>query len=243
MQKSMPSVVPLVPRINRILAALPPEEMDALRPLLETVKLSYRQDLYEAGRPVEHLYFPHRGVLSMVTPMPDGSAVEVATIGPEGMAGIPVFLGAEQMASKVFVQVPGEGARIEANAFRGIIGRSPTLHRLLLRYTLALMNQMAQNAACNRLHAVEERCARWLLMTQDRVHEATFPLTQEFLAEMLGVRRPTVSIAAGILAKAGLISYVRGQITILDRSGLEAASCECYRIIAAEFERLVGGRG
>jgi CRP-like cAMP-binding protein len=112
-----------------------------------------------------------------------------------------------------------------------------------LRYTLALMNQMAQNAACNRTHAVEERCARWLLMTHDRVHEASFPLTQEFLAEMLGVRRPTVSLAAGMLAKAGLISYVRGQMTILDRPGLEAASCECYRSIAGEFERLVGGKG
>jgi CRP-like cAMP-binding protein len=243
MQEPTPSVVLLVPRTNRILAALPPQETDALRPLLEAVQLTFRQDLYETNRPVEHVYFPHRGVVSMVNPISDGSVVEVATVGPEGMVGIPVFLGAERMASKAFVQIPGEGARIEADAFREVIGRSPALNRLLLRYTLALMNQMAQNAACNRTHAVEERCARWLLMTQDRVGEATFPLTQEFLAEMLGVRRPTVSIAAGMLARAGLISYVRGQMTILDRPGLEAASCECYRVIAGEFERLVGDKG
>lgn len=243
MQQPAPNVVPLVSRTNRILAALPSEEMAALRPLLEAVKLSVRQELYETGRPINYVYFMHRGVTSMVTSMSDGSGVEIATVGPEGMVGLPVFLGAEQMASRAFVQIPGEGARMSAKVFREIIGRSPALHRLLLRYTLALMNQIAQSAACNRVHAVEERCARWLLMSHDRVHEDTFPLTQEFLAEMLGVRRPTVSIAAGMLSKAGLISYVRGQMTILDRAGLEAASCECYRIIAAEFERLVGDRG
>jgi CRP-like cAMP-binding protein len=138
------------------------------------------------------------------------------------------------------MQVPGHGARMEADAFRAFVRGSPVLNRVLLRYALALMTQMAQNAACNRTHSVEERCARWLLMTQDRVRSPTFELTQEFLAQMLGVRRPTVSIAAGILAQAGLISYVRGRITILDRSELEAACCECYRIIATEFERLLG---
>jgi CRP-like cAMP-binding protein len=243
MQKPAAGIIPLASRTNRILGALPPKEMDALRPLLETVRLACRQDLYEAGQPIDHVYFPHRGVISMVTVMPDGSAVEIATVGPEGMVGVPVFLGAEQMASKAFAQVPGEAARIEADAFRRAIAHSPALHRILLRYTLALMNQMAQNAACNRTHGVEERCARWLLMTQDRVHGDTFPLTQEFLAQMLGVRRPTVSIAAGMLAKAGLVSYVRGQMVILDREGLEAASCDCYRIIAREFERLTGGIG
>jgi len=228
---------------NRILAALPPEEMEALRPHLETVPLVFRQNLYETDSPVEHVYFPHSGVTSLLRPMAEGVVIEIATVGPEGIVGLPVFLGAEQMPSKAFIQVPGEGERIGADAFRDAIGRCPTLHGLLLRYTLALMNQMAQNAACNRTHSVEERCARWLLMTQDRVHGPSFPLTQEFIAQMLGVRRPTVSIAAGMLAKAGLISYVRGQMTILDRAGLEAASCECYRIIAGEFERLVGGRG
>ena len=243
MQKPASAVVSFAARTNRLLAALPPEEMDPLRPLLETVPLAHRQSLYETGKPIEHVYFIHRGVASMVAPMMQGVPVEIATIGPEGMVGIPVFLGAEQMPSQAFMQIPGEGARLESDAFREVIGRSPALHRLLLRYTLALMNLIAQSTACNRVHPIEERCARWLLMTHDRVHEAVFPLTQEFLGEMLGVRRPTVSLAAGMLAKAGLISYVRGHITILDRPGLEAASCECYRIIAGEFQRLVGERG
>ncbi|HEY8614418.1 MAG TPA: Crp/Fnr family transcriptional regulator [Roseomonas sp.] len=243
MQESAPAVVPPVPRTNRILAGLPPEEIAVLQPRLESVTLPFRQDLYEADSPVDYVYFLHRGVASMLTRMSDGSAVEIATVGPEGMVGMPIFLGAERMPSTAFMQVPGNGVRMEADAFRKAIGRCPALNHLLLRYTLALMNQMAQNAACNRTHAVEERCSRWLLMTQDRVRQPTFPLTQEFLAQMLGVRRPTVSVAANMLARAGLVSYVRGQMTILDRPGLEAASCECYRIIAGEFERLVGDSG
>jgi len=127
--------------------------------------------------------------------------------------------------------------------FRDVIGHCPILNRLLLRYTLALMTFMSQNPACNRTHGVEERCSRWLLLTHDRVRQASFPLTQEFLAQMLGVRRPTVSIAANMLAKAGLISYARGHMTLLNRPGLEAASCDCYRIIAGEFEQLLGDRG
>ena len=243
MQETAPTTVPLVLRSNRLLAALPPEEVELLQPRLEAVQLPLRQNLYEADRPIDHVYFLHRGVASMVTEIPGGLSVEMATVGPEGMVGIPIFLGAERMASKAFIQVPGEGVRMEADAFRDVIARCPVLNRLLLRYTLALMTLLAQNAACNRTHAVEERCSRWLLLTQDRVHQASFPLTQEFLAEMLGVRRPTVSIAASLLARAGLVSYVRGRITILDRPGLEAASCDCYRIIAGEFEHLVGDRG
>ena len=243
MQQPTPAVVPLVLRTNSILAALPPDEMEILQPLLEAVQLPFRQSLYEAGRPVDHVYFLSRGVASMVSEMSDGLAVEIATVGPEGMVGMPILLSADRMASKAFIQVPGEGVRMEADAFRAIIGRCPALNRLLLRYTLALITFMAQNAACNRAHAVEERCSRWLLLTQDRVRSTSFPLTQEFMAEMLGVRRPTVSIAAGMLAKAGLITYVRGQITILDRRGLEAACCDCYRIIAGEFEQLLGNKG
>jgi CRP-like cAMP-binding protein len=132
---------------------------------------------------------------------------------------------------------------METEAFRRALDRSPKLHQLLARYTLALLNQLAQNSACNRSHSVEERFARWLLLTQDRVHEPTFPMTQEFMAQMLGVSRPTVSMSASILHKAGFITYVRGQITVLDRPGLEAASCECYRVIRRHFERLVGSDG
>ena len=228
------------PRRNHILGALPPEEMKRLEPHLEEMALPYRQDLYHVNEPVEHVYFIHHGVASMTTPMEDGMTVEIATVGPEGMVGIPVFLGADRISSRAFMQVAGEGARMTVAAFRSVIARCPELNRLLLRYSLGLMNQIGQNAACNRAHPVDERCARWLLMTQDRVRENSFQLTQEFLAQMLGVRRPSVSIAAGMLAKAGLISYTRGRITILDRAGLEAAACECYRIITGEFERLVG---
>jgi CRP-like cAMP-binding protein len=223
---------------NRLLAALPPEEAEALRPHLEQVPLVFREDLYDKNRPIEHVYFVNSGVVSMVAPMKEGMPVEIATVGPEGMVGVPVFLGAKKMPSRAFVQVPGEAVRIGSDAFRSVIATCPVLNRLLLRYTLALMNQMAQSAACNRAHSIEERCARWLLMTQDRVNSRTFPLTQEFLAQMLGVRRPTVSVAAGMLANAGLISYVRGQITILDHAGLERAACECYRVIADEFARM-----
>lgn len=243
MLKPALSVVPRPPRVNRILAALPPEEAEVLRPHLEEVPLAYRQELHHPGGRIEHVYFCHIGVVSLLSLMKDGVAVEIATVGPEGMVGMPVFLGDERMPTKAFAQVPGQGARMEADAFRRVIGRCPTLNRLLLRYALALMGQIAQNSACNRTHSVEERCARWLLLTQDRVHSPSFPLTQEFLAQMLGVRRPTVSIAAGMLSKAGLISYLRGHITVLDRPGLEAASCECYRVIADEFERLVGSKG
>jgi CRP-like cAMP-binding protein len=243
MQKPIPRVVAQAPRSNYLLAALPPDEMEAVRPHLEPLPLATAFPLYEPERPIEHVYFIHRGVASLVISAKQGAAVEFASVGPEGMVGVPVVLGAEQMASKAYMQVPGEGARIAVETFRRLLDRSPILHRLLLRYVLALMNQIAQSAACNRMHAVEERCARWLLMTHDRVHEGSFPLTQEFLAQMLGVRRPTVSIAAGMLAKAGLIHYVRGQMTVLDRAGLEAASCECYRIITGEFERLIGSKG
>lgn len=241
-EKRLASVVQS-PRTNRVLAALPQEELEILRPDLEPVPLRLKQSLYAANRPIECVYFVHRGVVSMVTQMKDGAAVEIATIGPEGAAGLPLFLRATTMASEAFVQVPGEAAQIEAGAFRRALERCPQLHRLLLRYALALVGLIAQSSACNRVHAVEERCARWLLMTHDRVHEASFPLTQEFLAQMLGVRRPTVSIAAGMLQRAGLIHYVRGVITVLDRPGLEAASCECYRVVRDEFERLLGSDG
>lgn len=243
MHKPILNLVPDAPPTNLILSALPSEEWKILEPYLEEVPLPLQYSLYETGRPVDYIHFLNRGVASLVTEMPDGMNVEFATVGREGMVGIPVFLGAEKMASRAFIQVPGEGVRISADAFHRVIGQCPILNQRLLRYTLALMNQMAQNAACNRTHPVGERCARWLLMTQDRVYGPEFVLTQEFLAQMLGVRRPSVSVAAGMLAKAGLISYVRGKMTILDRRGLEEASCECYGIIRGEFERLVGRNG
>ena len=187
--------------LNRLLAALPSDELAALQPDLEQVPLPFRQSLYEPERPIEHVYFPHRGVVSLVTEFENGSAIEGATVGPEGMVGVPIFLEDEMMASRAIVQVPGEAARMQTEAFRRAIVHSPRLHRLLSRYTLALLNFLAQNNACNRTHSVEERLARWLLLTHDRVHEANFSLTQEFMAQMLGVSRPTVSLTASVFQR------------------------------------------
>ena len=231
------------PRTNRLLAALPPQEMKAVRAFLEPVPLPFKHVLFEQNQPQTHVWFIHRGVASLVREMADGTIVELATVGPEGLVGLPLVLGGTSVAARSIIQVAGEGARVEAEDFRELMGRCPVLHGLMLRYALAFMNQIAQSAACNRAHSIEERAARWLLMTHDRVHEASFPLTQEFLGQMLGVRRPTVSLAAGMLAKAGLIHYVRGQVTVLDRAGLEGAVCECYRAIRDEYERLVGAPG
>ncbi len=229
--------------LNRLLAALPPEEMEVLRPDLEEVPLAFKQTLFEANKPVEHVHFLHRGVASIIQQMKDDTVIEVATVGPEGMVGLSVFLDGSEAASTGFAQVPGAASRMEAGAFRRALDRTPRLRQLLSRYTLALINQLSQNSACNRTHEAEQRLARWLLLTQDRVHGATFPITQSFMAQMLGVSRPTVSIAASTLQNAGLISFVRGTITITDRPGLEAASCECYRVIRSQFDRLLGGDG
>lgn len=228
------------PLDNRLLAALPTEEFDRVVALMENVYLEFQQVLYEPNEPIEYVYFPNTGVVSLLTVMEDGAAIEVATVGNEGMAGLPVFLYADSIPGRAIVQVPGKGFRMSADVFKEQVPPGTPLHDLLQRYTQTLFNQVAQSAACNRLHSVEERFCRWLLMTADRVGTNQFPLTQEFLAQMLGVRRPTVSVVASILQRAGLIAYSRGKITILDRQGLEAAACECYAIVKVEFERLVG---
>jgi CRP-like cAMP-binding protein len=208
---------------------------------MESVSLEYQQDLYNPNEPIDYVYFLKSGVVSLLTIMQNGDAVEVGTVGNEGMVGLPVFLEADSVPGKAFAQIPGDAWRMRADKFKEYISPGTPLHELLQRYTQALFNQISQSAACNRLHSIEERACRWLLMTHDRVGEDLFPLTQEFLAHMLGVRRPTVSTVAAILQKAGFIRYSRGKVMILDRKGLESASCECYEIIKAEFERLVGG--
>lgn len=232
-----------LPHLNRLLAALPKRELAVVRAHTDNVVLNQREMIYEAGEIIGHVWFPHVGVVSLVTEFSAGQPVEIATVGGEGMVGVPLLLGSDRIASRAFVQVPGTAARMTADAFRSLLPECPKFEALLRHYTLALISLISQSAACNRIHTVEERCARWLLMTHDRVHQRSFSLTQEFLAQMLGVRRPTVSLAAGMLQKAGLIHYVRGEITIVDRAGLEAASCECYAIIRNEFERLVGTAG
>jgi CRP-like cAMP-binding protein len=234
------SEAPDDPTGNRLLAALPREDYERLLPDLEPVTFGIKEVVYEPNGPILYVYFPISGVFSMVTMMADGAAVENATVGNEGMVGLPVFLGAETMPSRAFSQVPGQAVRLEAEVFREAVRRSSPFQRVLLRYTQALLNLIAQTAACNRLHSIEERCSRWLLMTHDRVGGDQFLLTQEFLGQMLGVRRQSVNAVAGILQKAALIRYRRGQITILDRQGLEAGACECYGIIRKEFDRLLG---
>ena len=231
---------PPIPPKNRLLAALPLEEYERLLSKLETVSLTLKQVLYEPNVPIQHVYFLNHGVASVVNLMEDGTAVEIATVGNEGMLGIPVFLGVDKSPQQVFIQISGDGMRMKADVFKNEVNRGGPLQSLVQRYTQALFNQIAQSAACNRIHSIEERCCRWLLMTRDRVGSDQFLLTQEFLSQMLGVRRPSVSVVAAILQKAGLINYSRGRITILNREGLEASTCECYRIVQEEFERLLG---
>jgi CRP-like cAMP-binding protein len=227
------------PLRNRLFADLPPEEGAQLRPHLERVALGVKEVIYEPNQPIPYIYFPETGVTSILVIMVDGKASEVGLVGHEGMLGLPVFLGAETSPGQSFSQVPGESLRMAAPVFTEMIPRAGTLTRRLQRYTQALFTQVSQSAACNNLHAIEQRCCRWLLMTHDRVGGDEFVLTHEFLAAMLGVRRASVSAVAATLQRAGLIRYHRGRMTIVNRPGLEAAACECYRIITAEYDRLL----
>jgi CRP-like cAMP-binding protein len=225
--------------INGLLSRLPRRELRELQSQSENIDLPVSCVLYGAGEPTGYVYFVTNGVVSMVKDLDDDNTIEIATVGPEGMVGINLLLGSNKTDHRAFIQVAGEGLRVKASTFKRILPGCPRLKDLLLRYTLALLNQIAQSAACNRIHSVDERCARWLLMSHDRVNSDSFALTQEFIAQMLGVHRPTVSVAAGMLQKAGFIQYVRGTITITDRKGLESAACGCYRSIIKEYERLL----
>ena len=226
---------------NQLLAALPPKEYSRLVAYMEVVPIEFKQEFYLPNQPIEYVYFLNDGVASMLTVMIDGLAIEVATVGNEGMVGLPVFLGVDRVPGECFMQVAGSGFKMRADAFKTHVTADSLLYNLLQRYTQTLFNQIAQSAACNRLHSIEQRMCRWLLMTADRVDTNTFSLTQEFLSIMLGVNRSTVSLNASILQKAGLINYTRGQITILDRPGLENITCECYQVVKAEFDRLLNG--
>jgi CRP-like cAMP-binding protein len=227
------------PMQNKLLSALSQEEYEPLLPNLERVSLPLKQIIYAPNQLIEYVYFPTDGIISLVNVTQNGGIVEAATVGNEGMVGIPVLLGSDEMAGQAIVQVAGDAMRMKADVFKRSVSNGSQLHRLLLRYTLALMNLISQSVACNSLHSAEQRCCRWLLMCQDRVKSDSFLLTQEFLAQMLGVQRPTVSGVAATLQQAGLIRYSRGKMAICNRSGLEAASCECYWIVKQEFERLL----
>ena len=223
---------------NLLLGALPPAEMEKLRPRVEVVELELRQSVYRPRRVIEGVYFPLSCVLSMVAETEEHAVIEVATVGFEGMVGLPLFLGSPTSPNSAFCQVPGRAARIEAAELGEFLAQDGDLHRMLRRYTQTIMVQMAQNVACNMTHIAEQRAARWLLTTADRVRDNTFPLTQEFLAQMLGVRRTTVSEIASKLQAEQLIRYSRGTMHIVDRAGLEQVTCGCYRTVRDEFDRL-----
>jgi CRP-like cAMP-binding protein len=225
---------------NRLLAALPNADYERMMAQLERVALADRAMAYEIDKPIKFVYFPLTGVFSLVTIMEDGTSVEVTTIGNEGIVGLPLFLGVDRTFGKAYTQVPGEGLRMPSAAFKAEIKRRGPLTQTLQLYTQALMVQISQGLACNSVHSIKQRCARWLLMTQDRVASETFLLSQEFLAMMLGVRRAGVNKVATELKHAGLISYNRSVIRILNRKALEKTSCECYQIVKNEFDRLLG---
>jgi CRP-like cAMP-binding protein len=224
---------------NCLLALLPKEDYQRLCPNLEPVALEFRQTLYQPHEPITHIFFPLLGVVSWVTVMRDGSSVEVATVGNEGVIGIPTLLGAETMRCKVMVQVPGQAMRMPVGALGSEMARGGQFLEVLHRYLNAFLTQVTQSVACNILHPLQQRCCRWLLMTHDRVKSDQFPLTHEFLAQMLGVRRASVTEVARKLQKAGYIDYIHGKITVRNRKGLEGASCECYRAVKSEFDRLL----
>jgi len=226
------------PSRNRILAALPPAEFDRVVADLEWFDLPIDTVLYEANSLITHVYFPTSGCVSMVNVLDDG-AVEVGTIGFEGFTGLPQLLGDDRMPTRAFVQLTGASYRMTSHAFQQTLENNPAFARILNRHSLALFNQAAQSVACNRLHSLEARCARWLLMTHDRMRLEPFVLTHEFLSYMLGVHRPAVTLAAGVLQRAGLIRYTRGHVTVLDRAGLEAASCACYELTRKNYKRLM----
>lgn len=228
---------------NRILNALPRPEYESLSPHLDPVNLSLGEVLYRPEQPVTHVYFPTRGTVSLVSTFEDGDTVEVGMVGNEGMFGVCVFLGSVTTPLTAQVQLPGEGLRMRAEVLRREFQKGGQLQDLLLRYTQAFITQIAQTAACNRAHNVEGRLAKWLLMCADRSQSKELRLTHEFISAMLGIRRPGVTETACQLKEAGLISYTRGNVTIIDRAGLEAVSCECYSLVKKEFTRLVGADG
>jgi CRP-like cAMP-binding protein len=225
----MPAASRTIPR-NRLLSALPATELDRLWPDLHPVAWSMQQTLYEVGEPIEQVYFIEQGLACVVVIMADGATSEVGMIGFEGMAGASLLLGADTAAQHVIVQVPGTGLRMNAAACRAAFAQRPVFHTGILRFIGGFLNLSAQTAACNRLHSARQRSARWLLMASDRIGSDTMPMTHEFLASMLGIRRTGVTAIARELQRAGLIRYRHGQIAITDRDGLEAAACECYRI-------------
>ena len=229
----------IVHRANALLAALNADDFARLERHMRVVPLAHQQVLADAGQELDDAYFPHSGAISLMAAMREGGYAEITTVGPEGVAGLEQMLGAAAMPSRVLVQVAGVGTRIPIRPLRAALEQSATFRALTHRYIRATFVQLGQSVACNGLHSVEQRFARWLLMAHDRAGQETFPLTQELLSRMLGVRRATVNAAIANLKEAGVVRYVRGQVTVADRPGLESAACECYKLIVRQYELIL----
>jgi len=238
----VPSIHAVLPATNRLLANLPGKDSEQLRANCELIELEFDEVLYRTGEPIPHVYFPTGGFVSLVTSIDDGSGLEVGLVGNEGMLGITLILGVNVAPFQAHVQGAGSTLRMTVPVFLYELDRSPALQQALKHYLYVLMSQLAQTAACNRFHVVEARLARWLLMTQDRAHSDSFHVTHIFLAYMLGVRRVGITKAANSLQQQKLIRYRRGEVTVLDRAGLEAASCGCYRDEKKIYERILGSQ-
>src|SRR6202162_2035718 len=236
---AMSSPSPNTPKQNHLLDALPASDYQRLASHLELVPMRLGEVLYESGVQLRYVYFPTTSILSLLYVMEDGASAEIAIVGNEGILGISLFMGGETTPSRAVVQSAGHAFRLKAALLKNEFGRfGPTMH-LLLRYTQALITQMAQTAVCNRHHSVDQQLCRWLLLSLDRLQTNELSMTQELIANMLGVRREGVTEAAGELQDAGLIHYSRGRITVIDRPGLEARACECYQVVKTEFDRLL----
>jgi CRP-like cAMP-binding protein len=227
------------PRENNLLAALPEEDYARLLPQLELVPLPLGKVLYESNSELRHVYFPTTAIVSLLYVMLDGASAEIAVVGNEGIIGVALFMGGETMPNRAVVQSAGHAYRLKGQLLKQEFNRSGELQHLLLRYTQALLTQMAQTAVCNRHHSLDQQLCRWLLLSLDRLSSNELVMTQELIANMLGVRREGVTESAGNLQSAGLIDYHRGHITVLDRTGLEARTCECYAVVKNEFDRLL----
>ena len=227
------------PKSNHLLAALPEAEWMRWLPQLEWVTWGLGDVLYESGTQQTHIYFPTTAIVSLLYVMESGAPAEIAVVGYEGAVGISLFMGGESTPSRAVVQSAGQGFRLKASAIKEEFNRSGPVMHVLLRYTQALITQMAQTAVCNRHHSLDQQLCRWLLLSMDRLHGDELVMTQELIANMLGVRREGVTEAALKLQKAGLIRYARGHITVLDRKGLEARTCECYSVVKREYDRLL----
>jgi CRP-like cAMP-binding protein len=238
MPRSFVTAIAHAPKENELLAALPDAEFQRWLPQLESVEMPLGQVLYESGSTMTHVYFPTTAIVSLLSVMENGSSAEIAVVGYEGIVGVSLFMGGDSTPSRAVVQSAGQGFRLQSHMLKEEFKRAPVMH-LLLRYTQALITQMAQTAVCNRHHSLDQQLCRWLLLSLDRLPGNELVMTQELIANMLGVRREGVTEGALKLQNLGLIRYSRGRISVLDRPGLEARSCECYAVVKKEYDRLL----